>query len=127
MTFVREKGCYTPKYNFCQSPDYFFCAFTSRCERDGYYNPYKFDDSYNGVLKKGYHENETKEDSKEKNTTEMKETEREKSAGNKSYSIEKIKSASALEALIANRFCEVTLLLMFKINNLNFNYKTNKK
>ena len=108
MTFFREKGCYTPKYNFCQSPDYFFCAFTSRCERDGYYNPYKFDDSYNGVLKKSYHENETKEDSKEeKNPTGIKETESKKSAGNRSYSKKKIKSAPSLEALIANRFCEV--------------------
>ena len=93
--FFREKGCYTPKYNFCQSPDYFFCAFTSRCERDGYFNPYKFDDSYNGVLKKSYLENEIKKDSKEKkNTSEMKETEIEKSAGNRSYSIEKIITAS---------------------------------
>ena len=93
-TFLREKGCYTPKYNFCQSPDYFFCAFTSRCERDGYYNPYKFDDSYNGVLKKGSRENEIKDDSKdEKNTSEMKKTEIKKSAGNRSYSIEKKKTA----------------------------------
>ena len=125
MTFFREKGCYTPKYNFCQSPDYFFCAFTSRCERDGYYNPYKFDDSYNGVLKKSSHESETKEDSKEeKILTENKETESKKSAGNRSYSRDKIRPDPSLEALIANRFCEVALFLTFKINNLNFKYKT---
>ena len=60
-------------------------------------------------MKADSHENETKKVSKEGKNTTKKETEREKSDGNKSFKLEKIKSVPALEALIANRFCEVTL------------------
>lgn len=99
----RDKSCYTPKFNFCQSPDYFFCAFTSRCERDGYYNPYKFDDSYKGVLKEQYRELETKDNSKEEKTNlEKEETESEKSVGNKSFDFKGKNPVTALKALLAN-------------------------
>ena len=114
MLFTRDKSCYTPKFNFCQSPDYFFCAFTSRCERDGYYNPYKYDNSYKGVLKEQYRELETKDNSKEeKNKSEKEETESDKSIGNKSFNFEETNPVKAIKALIANRFCEVTPFFTF--------------
>ena len=103
MIFNRDKSCYTPKFNFCQSPDYFFCALTNRCERDGYYNPFKYDDSYKGVVKEQYREMETKDSSKSK--SEKEKTESEKSDGNKSFKFEEINHpVTALKALIANRF-----------------------
>ena len=101
----REQSCYTPKYNFCQSPDYFFCAFTNRCERDGYYNPYKYDDSYKGVLKTEYSEN--KEGSKE---GERKIEKPKKTKTNKRFHFEEIKTNPALKGLLANRLSEVSTL-----------------
>ena len=119
MIFTREKSCYTPKFNFCQSPDYFFCAFTNRCERDGYYNPFKYDDSYKGVVKEQYREMETKDTSKEKPKSEKEKTESEKSDGNKRFNFEEINHpVTALKALIANRFCEVTPLFTLTLKNL---------